>query len=322
MLKGPRFWYKDGWKSRALGALFSPFSLLYVLLVWLCRVCSCPKRHKNVKVIAVGGAVVGGSGKTTVAIEVARVLKDIGINAHIINRGYKKSNKFNEEVLSDDAFRYGDEAALLSKHARTWSGSDKNLLIEMAARSGAQAVILDDGIQSFYVHKDYQILVVDALQKFGNGMVMPAGPLREPLRFIKKRVDSLVIIGDKLDKSSMINGLRTFAVSAEESLCCNERRIAAFCGIGCPKKFHATLSRLGYDVVRFIEYPDHYAYKQSDVMYLSELSRQLSVPMVTTEKDYVKLPREFKRQVKVVTISVCIDGLEGELGKIFGDIKK
>lgn len=306
MLKTPKFWYRKNFLSRVIQVSLLPISLVYACFVVLVRALSRKIRHE-VPVISVGGFTAGGSGKTPVTIALVKLLKENGKNPHIITRGYGKQSDANEAVVSSNPFRYGDEAVLLSGSAPTWSGSDKELLISMAVKDGADVIVLDDGLQSFSVHKDLSLAVVDKLQGLGNGFVIPAGPIREPLWAARKDTDCVVLISSGLTNDDNYGGVRLLHCSLIESISDCNQDIIAFCGIGYPKKFEDTLIRLGKNVKEFIVYPDHHVYQDRDLDYLAGLSESLSLPLVTTEKDMCKLPESFRSKVIVVKIAVELD---------------
>lgn len=305
MLKTPKFWYRKNFLSRVIQVSLLPISLVYACFVVLVRALSRKIRHE-VPVISVGGFTAGGSGKTPVTIALVKLLKENGKNPHIITRGYGKQSDANEAVVSSNPFRYGDEAVLLSGSAPTWSGSDKELLISMAVKDGADVIVLDDGLQSFSVHKELSLAVVDKLQGLGNGFVIPAGPLREPFWAARKDTDCVVLISSGLTNDDY-GGVKLLHGSLVESISDCNQDIIAFCGIGYPKKFEDTLIRLGKNVREFITYPDHHIYQDKDLDYLSNLSDSLSLPLVTTEKDTCKLPPSFKSKVITVKIAVELD---------------
>lgn len=299
MLKSPWFWYSNDFIAWLIALLLLPISLIYLAIVVVHRFFTKAECF-SVPVIGVGGVVAGGSGKTPVTIFLIGRLKKLGKNPHIISRGYGKKNAYNEEVMSMDAERYGDEAVLLSQYARTWSGENKKSLIRFAILEGADVIVLDDGMQSFSIHKNLQVLVVNSLQKFGNHLLLPAGPLREPLFSILRRTDICVAIGPKPEciKKKTINAVLKANIDFAD------RCVIAFCGIGYPKKFLNTLSDLGKEIIRFVEYPDHHMYTKEDLKHLLGLSKEFSAKLVTTEKDLVKIPQGFRKHVFTVNIKI------------------
>ena len=166
---------------------------------------------------------------------------------------------------------------------------------------------MDDGLQNFGVAKDCALLVVDGGFGFGNGRIMPAGPLREPVRDAMRRVDAVVIVGE--DRRNLGKDLRPPVLAARfvplpgsESIA--GRPVVAFAGIGRPEKFFETLAGMGCDLVSVRRFPDHHAYRADEVMRCVEAAAAAGAVAVTTEKDAVRLPPEARIMVGVLRVEL------------------
>ena len=192
-MKAPRFWAHDG-----------PLPLVLTPLSWIWRF-ETNRRLKNgnheklsVPVICIGNLTAGGTGKTPMAIAVMELLLAHGTAAHFVSRGYAGSNRI--PLLVDPtkhrASQVGDEPLLLAAFAPTWVGQDRLATAKAAIAAGAKALVLDDGFQNASLHHDLAILTIDAPAGFGNGRIIPAGPMREPMAQGLQRADLVISVGD------------------------------------------------------------------------------------------------------------------------------
>lgn len=308
-MRTPEFWYGDG----VLARLLAPFGWLYALagaLRWrLAR-----RAHAPVPVIVVGNAVAGGAGKTPVAIAVARNLAARGVAVHLLARGY--GGRLHGPARVDPGLGVrdvGDEALLLARVAPTWIARDRRAGVAAAVASGAAAVVLDDGLQDPSLAWDLALLVVDGAQGFGNGRVIPAGPLREPAARALARADASVLVGPDdagLGRSLASSGKPVLLGALEptiELFDLADRPVLAFAGIGRPAKFFAMLRRLGLQVAATESFADHHVYDEDEVMRLVERAARLGARPVTTEKDAVRLPADAHLMVRTVPVAFVWD---------------
>src|SRR5689334_4541452 len=190
MVRAPAFWSKDG----ALARLLSPLSVIGATLT--ARRVARSGWRAPVPVICCGNVTVGGAGKTTLVLDIAQRLRRRGTNVHILLRGYGGSARGPRLVQpGDSAALVGDEALLLSGAAPTWTGADRAASARAAVAAGAQLLLMDDGLQNPTLEKTFCLLVIDGGSGFGNGRVLPAGPLREPVQAAAARVQAAVLIG-------------------------------------------------------------------------------------------------------------------------------
>ncbi len=266
-------------------------------------------------VICVGNATVGGAGKTTVALDLGARLVRRGVAAHFLSRGY--SGRERGPLLVDparhDARTVGDEPLLLAAVAPAWVAADREAGARAAVRAGAQALVLDDGLQNPALVKDSSIIVIDAAAGFGNGRLLPAGPLREPIAAAAARCAASVLIGEGEDRRALAHlpaalpVLRARLAPAPEAGSLAGRGVFAFAGIARPEKFHATLSGVGAELVGHADFPDHHHYTALDLERVIERANRLRAVPVTTQKDAVRITPDVRALVTVVGVRLVWD---------------
>jgi tetraacyldisaccharide 4'-kinase len=193
--------------------------------------------------------------------------------------------------LSDhDAYDVGDEPLLLARHAPTWVAKNRRDGIVAAHAAGADVVICDDGLQNPTVAYACQLMVFDPLIGVGNGLLIPAGPLREPLDDLIARIDAVVCIGKAMTHPAEPH---TFVVNTLNDLAelSPTQPVVAFAGIGYPEKFFHSLAIQGVHIMSKISFPDHHPFTEEDLATLRTIQDQYRALLVTTEKDYVRLPK-------------------------------
>jgi len=310
-MRAPDFWYRESWQ----GALLAPLGALYGAVARR-RISRGKPWKAPVPVLCVGNLVAGGAGKTPVALDLAGRLVDAGAVVHFLSRGYGGSA---QGPLRVDPFRHrvdevGDEPLLLARRAPTWVGADRAASARLAVAEGADILVMDDCFQNPGLAKDLSLLVADGDRGFGNGRVMPAGPLREPLEFGLSRADAVVVIGeDGLAVSGQLGDrpvLRARIRPGAEADELKGRRVAAFAGIGDPDRFFRTLDFLGAQRVVSRAFADHHAFSAADLERLADEAAQAEARLITTEKDAVRLPPAARDIVTVLTIGLEWDDEE------------
>jgi len=265
-----------------------------------------------VPVICIGNLVAGGAGKTPTAITVARHLQQQGWKPHFLSRGYGGTQK---GPLKVDPRRHrtdevGDEPLILACHATAWVSRDRVKGAMAAVGDGADVIVMDDGFQNPSLAKDLSLLVIDGAYGFGNARVMPAGPLREPILRGLARAHAAVIVGEDrhgLGPSLKRGGLAVLAADIEpqlDALTLEGQAVYAFAGIARPEKFYETLDKLGAHVVETRNFADHHRWRPDEIMAMVERADALAARLVTTEKDWVRLPKEARAMVVPVRISL------------------
>jgi tetraacyldisaccharide 4'-kinase len=305
-VKAPAFWSVDGSAARWL----SPLSTLWTAAGRMRRSAAKPYRSA-VPVICIGNAVAGGSGKTPVALAIAAEIKEHGLRVGFLSRGYGgyERGPLRVDPATHDAAAVGDEPLLLARSGITVIARDRDVGARYLEAQGVEAIVMDDGLQNTSIVPSGSLLVVDGGAGFGNGRVMPAGPLREPLADALARVDLVAMIGaDRTGVIEAIGGARPVVRAHLEPMPGTERfagkKVLAFAGIGRPAKFAETLAEAGAEVVDLVGFPDHHRWDAVEVMELVERASTLGAMAVTTEKDAVRLPAEARAMVEVFPVAL------------------
>lgn len=323
-------WITQHWYSTSktwLAYALWPFAMMFASIVYLRRSlyrkgwlktyrAACP-------VIVVGNISVGGVGKTPLVVELYFFLKERGWTPGIVSRGYRGDYEGVAWVAADsDPNQVGDEAVLLA--ARTGGAvvvaRDRSKAIQALTHETACDIILsDDGLQHYAMERDLELVVMDAARKLGNGLCLPAGPLREPATRLKE-VDLVIVNGgDESQCAFSLSGTSLLKVSTpsitESVRSLHGRKVHAFAGIGSPDRFFNYLRGLGAEVIEH-PFPDHYPFEASDFEFFS-----LSDKVVMTEKDAVKCRAFAKENVWFLPVeahlnAACIKTFEACLKRM------
>lgn len=296
-MHAPDFWQKRDWRA----GLLAPLGALYGLSVAVKARLARPF-DAGIPVICVGNLTAGGSGKTPVAIAVAAALRARGRKPFFLTRGYGGSER--GPVMASrahSAAQMGDEALLLARHAPTVVAHDRAAGARLAVEKGADAIVMDDGHQNFALRKTLSLVVVDGETGFGNGLMIPAGPLRETVAGGLKRADAVVLMGDGAPDLQDFNGPVLRARLEADSAAFDGQALFAFAGIGRPEKFIASLEQSGAILVGQCFFPDHHPYTEDEVLELRAVAGD--VPLVTTEKDFVRLRIDQRADIKVLKVA-------------------
>ena len=302
-MRAPEWWARDG----GLARLLAPFGWAYGLGARLRHGLGRPWQAP-LKVICVGNLVAGGAGKTPVTMAVAERLIAKRRVVHVLGRGYggRLVGPVRVDPARHDASEVGDEALLLAAVAPTWIGRDRRAGAKAAADVGAQVLILDDGYQDPSLAKDLSLVVVDGGFGFGNGRLIPAGPLREPVATGLARASAIVLIGP--DSSGVGSTLSASgkpvlrARVAADGTAWRGRPVVAFAGIGRPEKFFTTLAETGARIVRTQAFADHHPYSPAEIDALKRSAATAGATLVTTAKDRVRIPEAARSGVEVLTV--------------------
>ncbi|MBV8914641.1 MAG: tetraacyldisaccharide 4'-kinase [Acetobacteraceae bacterium] len=315
-MRPPSFWERDGVLPRALAPVAA------VVAAATARRVARPGWHAPVPVLCCGNAGLGGAGKTTVVLDLARRLKRRGVDVHCLTRGYGGRVRGVMRVRPDlhPADLVGDEPLLLAALAPTWAGADRVAAARAAVEAGAGLLLMDDGLQNGTLAKNASLLVIDGATGFGNGRVVPAGPLREAAAAAAARCRAGILIGaDEHGARAALPSLPLLEARLVPDRRLDAVRAFAFSGIGRPAKFHATLRDAGADVVGAAAFPDHHRFSDRELgRVLSEAARLHATP-ITTPKDAVRLPSSVRAQVDVLGVGLrwCDEAaLEGLLQDI------
>jgi tetraacyldisaccharide 4'-kinase len=264
-----------------------------------------------VPVICCGNAVVGGAGKTTLALDLVHRLQARGRDVHLLTRGYRgrAAALLRVDPAVHDAAMVGDEALLLASAAPTWRAADRAEAARSAVEAGAQVLVMDDGLQNPTLIKTLSFLVIDGGFGFGNGRVLPAGPLRETVRAAAARSTAAVLIGNdaagaraRLPRHLPV--LRAQLQAGPEIASLAGRRVVAFAGIGRPEKFFSMLMSAGVSIVEKLPFPDHHPFTEAELANILARARMLAAVPVTTPKDAVRIPASLRPEFTSVGVSL------------------
>lgn len=302
----PLLWRERRWISYVL----LPFSYLYYVLHWIRNRLVVPYVAK-VPIICVGNVTVGGAGKTPCCIALGKMLIQLGYKIAYVSRGYGGELLGPVQVNTGHHYKQvGDEPLLLQRHAPVFVAKKRKAAIQAAVAAGAELIIMDDGLQNPTIKKQISLLVMDGTVGIGNGYILPAGPLREPLMQAVKRSDAVIIMNQNnatiippiKDKLLIHAHIESFAPPVIKN-----KKIIAFAGIGYPEKFFFTLQSISNNVIQTIAFADHYAYQIKDIEPMIARAVQENAILVTTEKDLVRIPFKYHPQIHALPIEVVFD---------------
>lgn len=301
-MRAPEFWQRRGLVACALAPLGAGWGLGARLRQHLAQT-----RAVSIPVFCAGNLTVGGAGKTPTALALVTTLRGLGCAPHFLTRGHggRLAGPVQVDPAVHGAADVGDEPLLLAAVAPTWVSRDRYAGARAALAAGAQAIVMDDGLQNPGLRKTLSFAVVDGGSGFGNGLVLPAGPLRERPADGLRRVQAVVLIGPVApaveQAVASVAGnlplLRADFRPAQEALALKGRRLLAFAGIARPAKFFDMMRDIGCDLAETVSFADHHTYRDDELAGLCARAQVLGATPATTAKDYVRLPPAYRSQV-------------------------
>ncbi|WP_417494209.1 tetraacyldisaccharide 4'-kinase [Maricaulis sp.] len=306
-MREPAFWRTDGGRGSGslVRALLTPLSWIYA---WATarRIRRTNPLDPGIPVICIGNLTLGGTGKTPVAQTILGRLSNMGYRAHALSRGYggRLKGPVRVDPATHAARDVGDEPLLLARVAPAWISRDRPEGAQAAVEDGAQVLVLDDGHQNPTLRKRLSFVVIDGEAGWGAKTVFPAGPLREPVAAGLARADAVIVMTRNADTLPDYHGLGLadleipvlhawLAPSGPPP----RGPLVAFAGIGRPQKFFDALQAAGANLTETGQFADHHPYSQGDLKRLKRLARAHESALITTEKDWVRLPTAMQPEV-------------------------
>ena len=303
-MKAPHFWSAGlDPKSREAAPLtrllLSPLAFAYRLGVQTKLEKADPVRV-DIPVICIGNLTVGGVGKTPVVEAVRTVLGSFGVRSATLSRGYGGDSKGVLKVVPGEhtAAMVGDEPLMLAATGESWIGRDRVEAAQAMQADGVQVIIMDDGHQNPSLYKDLSIVVIDVAAPFGNGHLLPKGPLREPVSDGLARANGVILMGEgDVPTAVAQSGLPVLRARIGPTKVMPTGPLVAFAGIGRPLKFFDGLKAAGADLREAVGYGDHHVYSEGELKFLHELAEAHEARLITTTKDHVRLPQPEQQRV-------------------------
>ena len=304
MLKTPKFWQN----INIISIILSPLSVIYWLIFTLLQLTKTIKKTSK-KTICIGNITAGGAGKTPLAIKIGQILNSHNQKFAYLSRGYsrKTTNFIKVNPKKHQQIDVGDEPLLLAQISNSYVTTNRS---EDIKKIPEKNIILDDGMQDFSFKKDLNILVIDGSFGFGNNLPLPAGPLRQTLKNAQKFIQLAVII--EKDKKNITKKLKNIPIfnafiTTNQKLSGN---YLAFCAIANPNKFFDFLTSNNAKLKEKLTFADHYSYQKDDVTKIINQAKSKNLKIITTKKDWIKLPKNYQKQIDFLDIDLKINNYQ------------
>lgn len=295
IINKPKFWDKRNIDFFAL--LLLPISLIYIVINFIKNINNKGKKF-NIPIICVGNIYIGGTGKTPLAIEIYKILKKLKQKPGFIKKYYKDQK---------------DEQLLLKSNGETFLDVSRINAIKSLTNKNKNIAILDDGLQENKISYDLSIACFNEIQWIGNGLIIPAGPLRESLEKLKK-INLVFINGKNNSKINKIIKLKNPKIKIFNTRYkflnlkkIKKKRVIAFAGIGNPSNFFSQLKDNNIKLINTFSFPDHYKYTDYDLKKLIKEAKNKKAILLTTEKDFLRLDKKYKKKINFLSIKLIIN---------------
>ena len=297
-LKKPNFW--DYKKPTFISFLLLPFTFPFIINNFFLDRKDKTRKNSKIKSICVGNIYVGGTTKTPLTIRIDKILKKIDFKTATIKKFY------NDQL---------DEQKLLQNKTTLYCYTSRKKAIEQAIKDKIDIAIFDDGLQELSLNYDLSFVCFNSSTWIGNGLLMPAGPLREKISSIKK-YDAIFLNGNGEDNSRLkllikkinqnINIFETTYTPINLTKPDDKEKYLIFSGIGNPKNFKMTLLKNNFNVIKEITYADHHQYKLKQINKIKKIAKNLNAKIITTEKDYIKLNSKWTEGIECLKVELTI----------------
>ena len=291
-IKKPKFW--DYKKPNFLSYLFFPISYVLQILNFLKIKITPVNKHSKIKTICVGNIYIGGTGKTSLSIKINNILKDNKIKSCFLKKFYSNQT---------------DEQELLKGKGKLFLHQKRISAINQAADEGYEVAILDDGLQDYSINYDLIFVCFNNLNWIGNGLTIPAGPLRDSINnlqkyhhvFLNGNLENLEVIKKyilSINPKINIHIGKYIPLNLDEFN--NQDKYLVFSGIGNHKTFISMIRNSGLNIIKDIEFPDHYNYTENDIKKILKESNEMNAKIITTEKDFHRLKNYKINDIKII----------------------
>ena len=298
-LKKPRFW--DYKKPNFISYLLLPFTFPLIVNNFFLKLKKNNTNNSKIKKICIGNIYLGGTAKTPLTIKIYQILNGLKFKTATIKKFYTD---------------HIDEQKMLTEKTKLYCLKDRNMALDKAIKDNNDVVIFDDGLQDKSINYDLEFVCFNNIKCIGNGLLIPAGPLREKIKSIKK-YDAIFINGNEVDNSDFKSLIKkynkdikifesTYSPINIEKFDINERYLV-FSGIGNPESFKEILIKNKFNIIKEIIFPDHYNYTQDDIDEIKTQAKKLNATIITTEKDYTKINSSNYDDIKFLQIDLKIE---------------
>ena len=290
--KKPKFW--DYEKPNISACLLWPISVVIILVNYLRAKIKNKKKYSSIKTICVGNIYLGGTGKTSLCLSINEMLNKANIRSCFIKKYYK--DQLDEQKILENSGK-------LFKHRKRINS------IEEAINENYKIALFDDGLQDLSLNYDLEFVCFNNISWIGNGLTIPSGPLRENLQKLKK-YNNVFLTGNGENTENIknyifnidpkINIYEAMYIPLNINEFKKKEKYLAFSGIGNHKTFISMLKINGLNIVKDLEFPDHYNYSKNDIEKINNISKKLNCNIITTEKDFIKLDTNQIHEIKYI----------------------